>query len=299
MQRLRCWLIVCCLLGLATSAHADEQIKWKLKAGDTFYSEEKTETKMEIMTIGQNIPMEMTNLTISQYTVKEVRDDGSIVIERVVKKTKNEMSTPMPGADMDALGKALEGLKFTVTFDKNMNITKLEGYQDLIKRLKEIDEAGAEMLKGMMPEESLRKTVEELFGVVPTKTIKVGDTWDRKSSMSLGPMGKLTVDVNYKLAELNSAEANIEYTMKMKHDPSNKGDENSPIPFKISKMDVQTGKSKGKLVFDVAKGRLKKGENEISMVIKMVADANGQEIEMEIHQEIKASMKLSDQDPSK
>ncbi len=299
MQRLRGLLIVMGWLACAAAASADVELKWKLKAGDTFFAEEKTETKMEINTMGQNMPMEMTNVTKSQYTVKEVKADGGIVIERVIQDITNEMSGPMAGMDTDAMSKAMQGLKFTITFDKDWKITQFKGYDELLDRMRSEDEMSATMLKQMMPEETFRKSVEELFGMVPQQSVKIGDTWDRKTSMSLGPLGKLTVDVQYKLDKADGDHAHIGYTMKMKHDPSKKNDEDSAIPFNITKMDVQTSKCKGEVVFNRERGRLDRTTTEMNMTIKMTGEVQGQEIEMEIHQEIKSSMKVHDKSPSK
>src|SRR4029077_19432452 len=82
--------------------------------------------------------------------------------------------------------KALAGSEFTVTIDKNMKITKIEGRDEFLKKLVKGNQQMAPLLQTILPDEALKQMSDSTFAVVPDKPVKKGDTWNRKAALNMG-----------------------------------------------------------------------------------------------------------------
>lgn len=291
-MRQRLAVAACCFAVLVSGAAADT-MAWKFSQGESFYSTEAMEMKMEMQMMGQTIPVETKSTTISKFTVKEVKPDGGVVLERKIERQKSESSQQAPGMDMDELNKKMEGATFIITLNPKMEVTKVEGVNELMKRLFEGNEQMEQLMKMSLNEETIKRSLEELFLFVPGKSVAAGDTWERKSAVPMGPLGSLKAATTYKYEGNNK----VAYVSKLTFEPA-KGDAGAAMPFKVTKADIKSDKAQGTITFDPAKNRLAENKAEMNLTMKMSAEAGGQEIEMDMQMEIKTTFKISDSKPS-
>lgn len=288
-----------CLLawGAAAGAVGADEIKWKFKEGETFYATETTDMKMEMVFMGNSQPMETKTVVVSKFAVKKANPDGSAVVERTIVSQKSESSMQAPGMDLEAMAKKFEGASFTITLNPKMEVVKLEGYEDFMKRIAGEDEQAAMFVKMSMNEETIKRSLDQLFAVTPDKSVSVGDTWKRNATIPMGPLGTLKADSSYKYEGKDGALDKIAFEAKLGYEKP-KADAGGPaMPFKLLKADIKSDKLKGMLKFDAAKGRLADSESSVNLEMKMTIEAAGNEVEMEMRQEIKSSMKVSDTKP--
>lgn len=294
-MRIRLALAVLILAVFAPVLQADE-IRWKFKEGDVFYAQETTEMKMEMSFLGNNQPMESKTVVISKLTIKKTNPDGSVVLERKIESQKTEASMPA-GVDLDALNKKMEGATFTITLSPKFEVAKIEGYDDFIKRLVGDCDTTGPFLKASLSEETIKRSLDELFLFVPGKAVSVGDKWERKSKVPMGPMGSLQTQTNYKYEGKEGDLDKISYESTLKYEKPKEGDGNAAMPFKLIKGDMKADKAKGVIKFDSARGRLSENQASVNLEMKLTVDVNGQEIDMELRQEQKSTFKVSDSKP--
>lgn len=192
-----------CLLTLAATLAAqgdavDLRIQAKKGASVWISKHEKSENLIDVG--GQSIEQAQDVTTVLQVTVKDVDDQGMLVVETKVARIHGSMTVPMLGdvefdsaapADEDAedegggfgmptpgtLAKAqtaLAGKSFVAKVGADGKVASLEGVADLLQQGK---------ANPMMPgpsEDSLRSLVETAFGMVPEKPVAVGSVWERK-----------------------------------------------------------------------------------------------------------------------
>jgi hypothetical protein len=294
-MRRRSLLGLVTLLLLAASAPADE-IAWKFKEGDVFFALETVEMKMEMSFLGNTQPMESKTAVVSKMTVKKTNPDGSVVLERRIEQQKTEASMPMP-FDVDELDKKMEGATFTITLSPKFELTKIEGYADFIKRLVGDDEIVGPFIKASLTEDTIKRSLEELFLFVPGKAVSAGDKWERKSKVPMGPMGTLLLQTNYQYDGKDGGLDKISYESALKYEAPKDTEANPAMPFKLVKGDMKAEKAKGVIKFDSAKGRMAENQGTVNLDMKLTMDVNGQEIEMELRQEQKSTYKVSDARP--
>jgi hypothetical protein len=208
-----------CLLTLSAALAAqDHDLSIHAKKGATVWlsKQEKVEQVMEVS--GQEMETGKDATTVLQCTIKDVDENGLMIVETKVVRVHGTMTIPMmgdiefdsaaPSADEDdeddgggmgmpstgAIAKsqtALAGKTFVAKVDSKGKVASLEGVAELLK--------GTKKGMGMMPgptEGDVRHLVETAFGYVPEKPMAVGTTWDHKSgdgSKMPGASMKLTL----------------------------------------------------------------------------------------------------------
>jgi hypothetical protein len=68
------------------------------------------------------------------------------------------------------------------------------------------------MLKGVIDEDKLKKSLESSYGYLPSTRVKVGDHWTQKVKMDLN--FTINMDVTYTLKEVKGNTGTITYTAK-------------------------------------------------------------------------------------
>ncbi|NQT16348.1 MAG: hypothetical protein HQ582_26560 [Planctomycetes bacterium] len=184
------------------------ELRLQLKQGETYklrMSSEQTITQ----TMGetkQETP-QTTGFDLS-HLVKEVRDDGTTVLQvtfdalRLKQKgimgtVDYDSSNPPPAESLDGMVKglaALVGKGFTVDLTAKGKATNVEGADQLVAALTETIEVPMpalqtvveEQLKRQFGNEAMKEMMEQMIGVYPDGPAGPGDSWTRKVAVSRG-----------------------------------------------------------------------------------------------------------------
>lgn len=281
-------------LTLALAAPPDDiNLAWKLKEGDVFYNQTKMVMEQTFMVMGKEVEQSMTTETVLRYKVKSVKA-GMTVVEMTYLSNKTT-AKGLPGAD--GLNDKMKGVTLTVTLDGKMEVLKLEGYDKLLDTVsggKDDVKAG---VKALLPEATLKEGLTETFGLIPGGVTKVGGTWKRNSSLSLGPLGDVTVANTSKVDSVKDGLADVSWTATGKIKPGDGKLPGAAITF--TKIDLKIEKLTGSFTFDLTAGRLKGSKSKMEMTGSLTVSANGQEVTMDVKQKLSQSATIGEKNPIK
>src|SRR5207249_1746544 len=85
--------------------------------------------------------------------------------------------------------KSLVGVEFTITFDKDFKITKIEGKEELIKKLSSQNKPVEDLLNSMLNDDAMKELAEPAFSSIPNKAVHKGNSWKHTSKLERGAMG--------------------------------------------------------------------------------------------------------------
>jgi len=258
----RLLLATIAFIAASTLAHGQERLEWKFKEGDRFQIESEAWVKQRMHVVTQQGPQkgehDFEHVTLSSFTVKKVDKEGNVELEQRLDKVKatNRQGTGSPAGS--SLVRELEDCVFTITLDAKRKVTKLDGYDDMIKRVSKDDANAAKAIRELVRPETLRQAAEEAFAFLPDKPLAKGDTWERKVEASMGPLGTIQAGHTYtyegkemkaeRMLHKISVASTLSYTPPKEETPG--------FAFKISKGTLKAEKATGTLWFDAEAGRL-------------------------------------------
>lgn len=120
--------------------------------------------------------------------------------EMTMMKFDSSASTAEDAANPAApMLRAMAGAKFRLTVDAQGQVTKVEGVRELTDQVAaQVPPMLRPMLDGMVNDEMI-KQMASAAAALPDKPVRVNDTWPFKQEMSMGPLGKLKLDLTLRL----------------------------------------------------------------------------------------------------
>jgi hypothetical protein len=155
--------------------------------------------------------------------------------------------------------KNLIGLEFTITFAPNNVIEKVDGRDEALKKLASINPQMESVLKAILSDEALKEMTDPSGGLAVADAKAVGATWEKKSTLSLGPIGSYerTYAFTYKGKDADPAKKDldrVEVKPTLTYKPPTAGTES--LPFKIKGGTMATKEVKqGYMLYDPVAGR--------------------------------------------
>jgi len=320
----RRWLIDSLFVGaclvvpsLAAPAPDNVTLKWKFEKDKAFYQEMTSETTQNMKVQGSEIKnVQKQTFYFSWTPVEQDKENGTWKIKQKIEGVKMSIeisgsspisydSTKPEGAGNTPLGeffKVLVGSEFTITVDKNMKVTKVEGRKEFIDKLGGANPQMKGLLEQILSEDALKEMADPTFAAIPVKEMPVGEKWERQSKFDMGPIGKY--DNTYKYAyegkdKTNAKLDRIKVETVVKYI---KPDDNAPtggLPFKIRKADLNAKKADGSILFDNEKGRVENSEQNLELSGKLDIEIGGQTTTVELNQTQKMTVKTTDSNPVK
>lgn len=302
---------VLALVTLCVNAQDKVKLEWKFEKGKTFYQEMTTETNQSMKVMGQEVTQKQNQTFYFAYTPKDVDKDGNwTIVQKIegVKITIDINNQPIsydstnPASANNALAeffKQLVGTEFTLTIDKTMKVTKVDGKDAFIKNLVQQNSQMESLLKKILSDETLKTMADPTFGIVPGKEVTKGDFWKKDSKLSLGPIGGY--DNSYKFTytgkdpkDANLAIIKVETTLKYNSPTEADG---SALPFKIKSATLTSKDAGGTIRFNIAKGRLEDSELNLKLDGNLEIEIAGTKTNVELHQQQTTKIKNSDTNP--
>jgi hypothetical protein len=279
---------------LAGPALAADTVKleMKFKEGDKFYVETVSNTKQVMEFMGVKNESETDSTLVTSFTVKKSDKDG-VVIEQKIESIKNKSSGGLPGADK--IVDALKGATFKLTLNNKGEVTKIEGYDEFVKKLSADNELAGKMLKSFMSEDTIKATAAENFAFLPPMAVAKGDTWKRSQAVPLGPLGNLKGETTYTYKGAGKDGEEINFDQTLEYAPPKEGDDS--LPFKITKGEMKADKATGSLTFDASKGRLVKTEQSTKMKGSLTFEVAGNTTTVTLEMTQTAKSKFLDKSP--
>lgn len=249
---------VAAVAALASSALADEGLKWVWTKGQSINYKNSTDANVDLITPQGPMKQTVSMTMVMNLAVKEVAEDGTATIETKYTSAKIDMEVPMMGKmsydssskendennPMSAIGQALNK-SFTMVVEPSGKIRSVKGLADLMGDLGQMGP--------MFSEEAMKANLEQSFYVLPDKPAAKGDTWTRTSEQE-----PLKMENVYTLNSVsgNSAEIGVDVKVSLSTD--------EVMGMKVT---LDEGKGKGTITFD--NGVLKRSEGTANFSIKL------------------------------
>jgi len=306
----RCFVALVALAGFALPASAqDVKLDWKFEKGKPYYQELTTKTEQKMTVMGMNITQNQEQTFYFSWTPVEQKQDKSWVIKQKIEGVKMNIqiggnpvtfdSTKDTGTSnpLSDFFKALVGSEFTITVGPDMKVTSVEGQKEFLDKLVKANQQMKPLLEQILSPEALKQMADPAFAVAPEKAVKKGDSWEKKSVLDLGPIGKF--DSTYKYTAEGQNEQKLE---KIKVDTTLKyvppaETAVSALPFKIKKANLTSKDATGTVLFDVAKGRVASSNQSIKLDGSLDIEIQGMTTTVELNQTQTTTMKATDDNP--
>jgi hypothetical protein len=195
----------------------------------------------------------------------------------------------------------LIGSELKVTFDKVMAVEKVDGRDDLLAKLQNVNPQMEAVLRKILTEEALKQMADPSLGLSVAGEKKPNDSWEKKTSLSLGPIGsyEVTTKYTYKGKNTDGADAAekdldlIEVTSTLVYKaPTEQAD---GLLFRIKGGTLETVDPKpGKILFNTKAGRIAKANLMIKMKGTLNVTVGGQDTSVDLTQEQTTDVLTSD-----
>jgi hypothetical protein len=154
--------------------------------------------------------------------------------------------------------KNLVGSELTITFGKGMAVEKVDGRDELQKKLSAVNPQMEAVLKSVLTDEAIKEMTDPSAGVTPAAPQAVNGTWEKKSTLSLGPIGSYerTFVYTYKGKDPEKKELDrIEVKPSLAYKPPAGAGEGLPFRIKGGKLDTKEVKQ-GVVLYNPKAGRV-------------------------------------------
>jgi hypothetical protein len=285
-------------------------LAWKFEPGKTFYQTMTTKTEQTMKVMNSDVQQTQEQTFYFSWTPKEEKDGVWTITQKIegVKMNINIGGSPISydstqkSQAQNALGeffKALVGSEFTVHLDtKKMEVTQVEGGDDFIKKLGDARPEMKPLLEQILNEDALKEMAEPTFAVIPSEPKAVGDTWERKSSLNMGPIGKYDNTYTYTLEGAEGNDQKIAVKTELKYTPPDESKEGiGGLPFKIKSADLKSENAKGTILFDTVKGRVAKTDMQLELKGELSIEIGGTPTKVELSQTQTTTVETSDSNP--
>jgi len=232
---LACFLSVFLWMACSDNKEATTNFQFNLQKGKAYEYEMDFDMKQEMQ--GQNISTNMK----SDYVMEVIGDDGNV---KTIKTTYERfaMNVDMPGqsikadsdnADtttaaeitdpsqlMNAMFGALKGKSFIMKVDQEGKVTEVTGLDQIadamvnsMKVKEEMKPMVRQAFTQQFNEQNIKEIFSQSFNIFPNKSVKVGDSWEKKiSGTSSMPMD---VTTTYTVKSIDGDIVNLDAKSKM------------------------------------------------------------------------------------
>jgi hypothetical protein len=300
----RCWVGAALVLAVLTApGYGQVTLEWKFKEGDKFFLETTSVFHQTMKTLGKELKQDLEQTTQFSLSVLQKNDVGAVLEQKLEAISLKNLNMTGSSTNDEKFLQQLKDATFKVTVTPRGEITKFEGYDDLLKKLAGDDAKARATIQAILSEDSLKRSVGDTFGLLPAGPVKSGDKWggDKKTELPLGPLGSFTVVKNYTYDGKETVEGKsldkISFSGSATYAPPKMADM-SVLPFQVVKGDLKAENIKGIVLFDSGAGRLAMAETTMQLKGNVTIAASGTNIDTEAQQDQTIKTRLLDKAPA-
>ncbi len=230
-------MAVVTLLASRADAQDKQSFPLKLEKDKAIYQKTDTIVAQIIKVQGQDLTQKQQSTFFYKWTPEKIEGDKATLKQKVeglfmsidisgnpiiYDSAKKEPAGSASNPGLMDFFKGLEGTEFNVTLNtKTYAVEKVDGKEELAKKLGAGSAQMDSLLKKILTDDSLKQMADPTAGLLPDAVRAVGDKWDRKSTLNLGPVGSYEVKYEFtykgkdeKLKHLDRIEVNPTITFK-------------------------------------------------------------------------------------
>lgn len=278
-----------------------------------FYQESTTTLTQIIKVQGQDLTQTQRSTFFFEWEPVKQEGDKAFVKQKVqgvqmtIDISGNQINYDSTKGDTPTAGnpglteffKKLTGAEFTAVIEKGVKVTEVQGKAEFVRNLATGSPQMETLLSKILTDDALKDMCDPTLKLVPEDgPKKVGDTWSRKGTINLGPIGTYTVTYNFKYVGVEKDLDKIEVDPKLEYAAPKKDDPNAGgLLFRISEgtLGLDPAKpSKGTILYDPKAGRVASADITINLKGNLKVTIGGTDTTVELAQEQKTVVKTSD-----
>ena len=178
---------------------------WGLRPGNEITVVVVSSRRTDIAVDGQpEVTRESTESLQIQYRVVAIERSGDVIVKAIVRKMDRQ-----PPSSILA---RLTGAAFSLAIHPDGNVSTLtsEGRDALVTHLSNGDPESAQILKKCLTDETIGSWFSVPFWMIrPVVDDDPQDAWERSHDVSLGTLGSLQLDLNFRLSDVQDSMANV------------------------------------------------------------------------------------------
>jgi len=292
-------------IGATVTAQDKSRFELKLEKDKPFYQKTKTDVTQIIKVQGQDLTQKQDSTFFFKWTPEKQEGDKWTIKQKIEALemsidisgnpiTYNSQKKDQPGSAgnpglMDFF-KNLEGAEFTVTLNnKDWKVEKVEGKDEFIKKLGAGNAQMDSLLKKIMTDDALKQMADPTFNLIPDAPKAAKDTWEKKQTLNLGPIG--AYEVTYKLTYVGKDPTKkhldrIEVTASLTYKPPTENTEGLLFRIKDGKMETKAPdpKDQSYVLYNPATGRVEEAKIYLKLRGDLTVIIGGTETKVELDQ---------------
>ncbi len=283
-------------------------LEWKFEAKKPFFQKMTTETNQTMTVMNNTVKQTQKQTFYFSWTPEKKEGDTWVLIQKIegvqmdidIGGSKINYDSTQPAAagaqnPLSEFFKQLVGSEFKVTLDmKKLEVTKVEGRDDFLKKLVGANPQMKPLLDQILSENALKEMAQPTFAVLPTTPVAKGDSWTRKSTLDMGPIGKYENEYKYTYDGKDNKLDKITVETTLKYTPPGEVAGVGGLPFKIKSADLKSTNAKGTILFSEEKGRVEKSDMSLDLKGDLSIEIGGQTTKVELSQTQKTNVESSD-----
>lgn len=276
--------LVCLSAPVEAPAQDKQKFETRLEAGKAFYQKLTTKVEQSLkIQGGSDVPLKHEQTFYFKWTPVS-QDKDKWVVKQTVEGVKFNLdiagqtiaydsTDPNPAGPAGNPGladffKNLIGLEFTVTFGKGMVVEKVDGRDQAIEKLKAVNPQMEAVLKAILSEEALKEMTDPAAGLTAPDDKAVNATWEKKSTLPLGPIGSYdrTYTYTYKGKDAANKELDrVEVKVALAYKPPAAGTEGLPFRIKGGTLTSKPDTKPGHMLYNPKTGRVQEARLNVIM----------------------------------
>jgi hypothetical protein len=297
----------------APAAPGKEAFATKFEKDKSFYQKltTKVEQTLKVQGGGADVPLKHEQTYYFKWTPVTV-DKDKTVAKQVIEGLKFKMDIAGQTVDYDSTDpnpsgaagnpglteffKTLVGAEFTVTFGKNGAVEKVDGKEDILKKLAGVNPQVEGILRQVMSDETLKEMTDPAAGVTPPEPKGPNDTWEKKGTLSLGAVGSFdrTYVYTYKGKDAEKKELDrVEVKPTISYKPSTTPGGGLPFQIKSGKLDTKEVKQ-GVILYDPKAGRVESVRMNVILNGQLTVTVAGTDATVDLYQDQKTELDSAD-----
>ncbi len=324
MPRLRMAYVAALVIGLVSLATAQDKQKFetKFEKDKPFYQKLTTEVEQTLKVQGgADVPLKHKQTFFFKWTPetqgttkdKDGKDRPTWTVKMTIEGVQFNMNIAQQTIDYDSTNpnsgtsgnpgladffKNLVGAELKVTFGPGGVVEKVDGREELQKKLAAVNPQMESILKSVLTDEALREMTDPALGITPPTEKAVNEKWEKKTTLSLGPIGSYerTFEYTYKGKDADPLKKEldrIEVKPTLTYKPPTGGGDNLPFRIKGGKLDTKEVKQ-GYILYDPKLGRVKEAKINILMTGDLDVTIGTAETKVSLQQDQKTELETSD-----
>jgi hypothetical protein len=272
-----------------------------------------TTTVLQIIKVqGQDLTQKQESTFWFSYKPEKVEGDKAVIKQKVegLKMSIDISGNPItyssvqkeqPGSSgnpilMDFF-KNLEGAEFTVTLNtKDMKVESVGGKDEFIKKLGAGSDQMNTLLKRVMTDDALKQMADPTFAMIPDQPRAPKETWQKKSSLNLGPIGSYEVTYDFTYRGREKDQDLIEVRTKLEYKAPTGDTEGLLFKIKSGKLgtDEKDKTEPGLIKYNYKTGRVDEATIRIKLSGDLVVTIGGTDATVNLFQEQTTVIKTGD-----